>query len=339
MADVKDLKVFGVHGPSSAAARSSYVDYVKRDKDSALEAALAEATSGGRRVVLIVGDSAAGKSRTASEAVRRDRALRCWRLVVPLSDGGLSQLAKADLGWQDTILWLDDLDKYLARGLDLGTLRRVLGDDPTVVVVATMRTSQLQARQSELADPAWEFLTDDSEVTQVDLEASLSDDELHAASAKISDTSTAERAAGRRGPRRMARRRAGADEEAQRRPTSQPGPGRHRHRLVPHRPRPAPGQGGCPTAVGKCSSLDAASKAAHREPGEQNELFEQASDWACEPVISRDLYEQALITQVGRRVCRSRLRRGPDCARSPAARGSRPSLGTRPSGCDDQSGV
>ncbi len=60
-----------------------------------------------------------------------------------------NKTGSSDLGWQDTVLWLDDPDKYLARGLDLGTLGRVLGDDPTVVVMATMRTSQLEARRSE----------------------------------------------------------------------------------------------------------------------------------------------------------------------------------------------
>ena len=85
------------------------------------------------------------------------------------------------------MLWLDDLDKYLGRGLDLGTLRRVLDADANVVVVATMRRSQLLARQSELADPAWEFLTDDAQVTRVDLDAALSQRELQAAHAEFSD--------------------------------------------------------------------------------------------------------------------------------------------------------
>ena len=75
----------------------------------------------------------------------------------------------------------------MALGLDLGTLRRVLGDAATVVVVATMRTSQLQARQSGLADPAWEFLTDDEQVTRLDLDAALSDRELETAHAQIFD--------------------------------------------------------------------------------------------------------------------------------------------------------
>ena len=297
VADVEDLKVFGVHGPSSAATRSSYVDYVKRDKDRVLEAALLEARSGGRRIVLILGDSAAGKSRSASEAVRRDPVLRRWRLVVPLADGGLARLANADLGWRDTVLWLDDLDKYLARGLDLGTLRRVLGDNPTVVVVATMRTIQLRARQSELADPAWGFLTDDSEVTRVDLEASFSDDEVQAASAKISDTTllgALHDGAGLgewlvAGPELMKRLndgqgldRAFADTVISwyRTGLNQPLAKEEARRLwiitLPQAPR---------------------QRLLSREPGEQSKLFDHAAAWACQPVIGRDLYEQALITK------------------------------------------
>src|SRR5262249_49492635 len=147
--DAENTRIFGVHVPSSRAARGALIGYVNRDKDPQLDTAVTEARSGGRRIVLVTGDSAAGKSRSAAEALRRDQVVRGWRLIVPLSDGGLTYLATADLGWQDTVLWLDDLDKYLAHGLDLGTVRRVLGDDPTIVVMATMRTSQLQARQSQ----------------------------------------------------------------------------------------------------------------------------------------------------------------------------------------------
>ena len=295
VADIEDLKVFGVHGPSSA-AQGSYIDYIKRDKDTALDAALTEARSGGRRVVLIVGDSAAGKSRSAAEAVRRDPILRHRRLVVPLSDGGLPQLAKADL-WQDTVLWLDDLDKYLARGLDLGTLRRILGDDPTVVVVATMRTSQLELRQVGLADPAWWFLTDSSEVTQVDLEASFSDDERQAASARISDDKllrALDDGVGLgewlvAGPELMKKldndaglNRAFADTIIAWYHTGldQPLAKKDARRLWADTLPPMLRQG-----------------LLKRKPAEQKGLFKQASAWACQPVLDRQFSEQALVTK------------------------------------------
>ena len=331
VADAEDLRIFGVHVPSSRADRGSHFGYVNRDKDPMLDTALAEARSGGRRIVLVTGDSAAGKSRSAAEALRRDRVLRGWRLIVPLSDGGLAHLATADLGWQDTVLWLDDLDKYLARGLDLGTVRRVLGDDPSVVVLATMRTSQLQARQSQLTDPAWEFLTDDSEVTRVKLEASLSDDELQTASAEIADAgllNVLQEGVGLgewlvAGPELMKRlndeaglNRAFADTVVAwyRTGLNQPLAAEDAERLWVSALSPALQQ--------SCSSVS---------PANERRLFELAAVWACEPVISRDLYEQALIAKedggyaahdyVVDQIVRDLQR----------AHGSRPNLGSMPS--------
>ncbi len=296
VADVTDFRALGVHGLSSD-ARGSSLNYLHRDMDSNLEAALAEARGGGRRVVLIVGDSAAGKTRSACEAIRRDPVLRGWRLVVPLSDGGLIRLANADLGWQDTVVWLDDLDKYLGRGLDPGTLRRVLGDAASVMIVATMRTSQLQARQSGLADPAWEFLADDSQVNRVDLDAALSDDELATAHAQICHTallSALDKGVGLgewlvAGPELMNKLSNGkrlnrvlADtiiawyrtglqqplpEEDARRLWVDTLPPMQRHRLLV------------------------------RPPNDQEALFQDASTWVCAPIIDRDLYEQALVTR------------------------------------------
>ncbi len=295
VADVEDLRAFGVHS-SPVSGPSRYPGYVPRDKDSDLDTALADARAGGCRIVLVVGDSAAGKTRSACEALGRDQVLRGWRMVVPLADCGLSRLVNADLGWRDTVLWLDDLDKYLGRGLDLGTLRRVL-DAGNVVVVATMRRSQLQARQSELADPAWAFLTDDAQVTRVDLDAALSDRELQAAYAEFSDRallSALEEGVGLgewlvAGPELMKKlssaaglSRAFADtviawyrtglqqplaEEDARQLWSDTLPPSRRQRLL------------------------------KRALADQVTLFQKSSDWACKPVISRDLYEQALVTR------------------------------------------
>jgi tetratricopeptide (TPR) repeat protein len=299
VADVEDLRVFGIHVPSSSAARGAPIGYINRDTDSMLDTALAEARSGGRRLVLVTGDSAAGKSRSASQALRRDRVLRGWRLIVPLSDGGLSHLATADLGWQDTVLWLDDLDKYLARGLDLGTVRRVLGDDPAVVVVATMRSSQLQARQGRLTDPAWGFLTDDSEVSRVNLEAFLSDDELQTASTEIFDAGllgALQEGVGLgewlvAGPELMKKLN---DERGLNRAFADTVIAWYRTGLDQSLARED-----AERLWANALSPALRERLFRRQPEEQRELFELASAWACEPVISRDLYEQALITKEG----------------------------------------
>jgi Trypsin-like peptidase domain len=291
VADVADLKVFGVKGSSS------YVEYVSRDKDAELGDALARATTGGQRVVLVVGDSAVGKSRSAAEMLHRDHVLHSWRLVVPLSDGGLPRLADADLGnlgWQETVIWLDDLDKHLVR-LDLGTLRRILGEDPNVVVVATIRQSQVQGP----LNPAWTFLNDDSEVKRVDLTASLSHDELRAASAVISDPALlnalrkgvglGEWLVG--GPELMARLKNGdptlrafADTVIAwyRTGLDQPLASKDARRLWADSLSPTLRQ-----------------RLLSRGPAEQAEYFREARTWACTPVpaLKRRLFEQALITK------------------------------------------
>ncbi len=298
VAEIDDLRVFGVHVPSSGASACAHPSYLDRDKDIQLRAALAEAAGYGRRIVLVVGDSAAGKSRSACEVLRKDPVLRSWRLVVPMVDGGLSRLASAGLGWQHTVLWLDDLDKFLGRGLDIEILRQILADDPTVAVVATIRTSQLQARQSELSDPAWEFLTNASEVTRVDLEASLSASELDEAAAKISDLrllhalregvglgewlvagpELMKKLAGDHGLNRafadivIAWYRTGLDEP-----------------LFEQDARRLWADALAPAMRQRLFKVDSAAQA---------DAFERASAWACKPVLHRDLYEQALVTKL-----------------------------------------
>jgi tetratricopeptide (TPR) repeat protein len=290
VAEVEDLTTLGVR------ARRSPYGYVRREVDSVLRSALASARSGDRRVVLLSGDSCAGKSRSVAEAVRADPVLRAWRLVVPLPDGGLSRLAVADgLTWKHTIVWLDNLHSYLVGGLDAGTLRQVLGSDPGVIVIATIRSAQLEPLQKGLADPMWEYLTGSAEVTRITLKAPLSDQEQRAAAAAIPDPALL--AALRQGvglgewlvagPELMTKlhdgqplSRALADvvTDWYRAGLDQPLPVEDARRLW-------------------VESLDPVlrQRLLGREQADQFELFEQAAAWACEPVIGRALYEQCLV--------------------------------------------
>ena len=67
-------------------------EYLPRQCDAEFDIACDESVADGRRLVLVVGDSAAGKSRSAAEAVHRHPTLGARRLVVPLLDGGLNRL-------------------------------------------------------------------------------------------------------------------------------------------------------------------------------------------------------------------------------------------------------
>ena len=186
--ELKDLSVFGVHvAVAPETDRDPFGPYVDRVTDGQLDTALNEAAGGGRRAVLVVGDSAAGKSRCAAEALLRHKTLNPRPLVVPETDRGLRRLLDQGLRLDRTLVWLDDLDKYLARGLDPELLQRLLDEAPDVVLVMTIRRSQLQSRQEGLADPAWRFLTDDGVIHRVEIEATFEAAEMALAHSKFSD--------------------------------------------------------------------------------------------------------------------------------------------------------
>ncbi|MEV4146871.1 hypothetical protein AB0J40_24605 [Amycolatopsis sp. NPDC049691] len=113
--------------------------YVPRDRDEDLDWAIA---SGG--LVLLHGRAAAGKSRAAAEAVRRLRPAH--DLLVPVDGPALRQIAESSPELTDTVVWLDDLERFLVPGgLDLGLLQRLA---PSVCVVATIRDHELAAHRA-----------------------------------------------------------------------------------------------------------------------------------------------------------------------------------------------
>jgi TPR repeat protein len=185
-ADVADRGVFGVHTAVAEDIPGSPIpEYLPRQCDAKFDMACDESVTEGRRLVLVVGDSAAGKSRSAAEAVHRHPTLGARRLVIPLLDGGLNRLLDA-VSLDRTLVWLDDLDKHIARGLETATCRRLL-DHYDVVVIATIRAHELQARGGDLRDPVWELLNDTERVRRIDVEAALRGTELADAHERFSD--------------------------------------------------------------------------------------------------------------------------------------------------------
>ena len=95
----------------------------------------------------LLGQSRAGKSRTAYEVAARE--LAGWRLLVPKDRASLTELA--DLApppgqGQRVLVWLDDLEQYLdvqgVRGLDAALLARWAAGDPPVKVLGTIRLEE-----------------------------------------------------------------------------------------------------------------------------------------------------------------------------------------------------
>jgi eukaryotic-like serine/threonine-protein kinase len=135
---VSDPIGFGVHRAARVRATDGQIDqvpqFVERDQWTELIAALAV---GG--FVLVVGDSTAGKTRLAYEAMRCG--LPGHTCVRPESPDALAAAIIAAKDARPSVLWLDDLERYLRLGgLTQADLLSLLRDGAgKVVVLATMR--------------------------------------------------------------------------------------------------------------------------------------------------------------------------------------------------------
>ena len=115
---VTDPILLGVHpsapAPADAQARTDdpalerVPAYVGRDIDDELRARLA-----GSGFVMLVGDSTAGKSRAAYEAILT---LPNHVLIVPHDRDALATAIIEAAHTRDCVLWLDDLENYLGAG-------------------------------------------------------------------------------------------------------------------------------------------------------------------------------------------------------------------------------
>ncbi|GAA1392110.1 hypothetical protein GCM10009613_35990 [Pseudonocardia kongjuensis] len=120
--------------------------YLPRDRDAELVDALVEAIEGrGSRLVVVVGPSKVGKSRTLFQAL-----LACTEVcpsakdlhvVAPIDGDGLRALLlpgqEPRLGARPAVLWLDDLEPFLNQAVTWQTLRAWTSGGRGRIVVAT----------------------------------------------------------------------------------------------------------------------------------------------------------------------------------------------------------
>ena len=153
--DVVELGAFGVK-PADVPGEPPYLEYAPREDDDELRRALREATGAGR-MLLVVGGSAAGKSRSMAEVVRD--LLPQHRLIRPRSEmlAAVCDLGLAELG--PAVVWLDDVQQYAPQALR-ETLKRLL--QAGLVVIGTIRRAELDllAPPGDVRNPAGEALTD-----------------------------------------------------------------------------------------------------------------------------------------------------------------------------------
>ncbi|WP_436535534.1 hypothetical protein [Actinoplanes sp. HUAS TT8] len=135
-------RVLGVHGSIRVAgAVGELPPYVPRDVDAELRTAVtAAAVTGG--LVLLVGGSSVGKTRTLWEAV--SAVLAEWWLLHPADAPALVAAAARPI--PRTVVWLDELQRYLNHpdGLPVGVLRSLV--NANTVVVATLWPDEYSSR-------------------------------------------------------------------------------------------------------------------------------------------------------------------------------------------------
>ncbi|WP_086820200.1 tetratricopeptide repeat protein [Allokutzneria sp. NRRL B-24872] len=138
-----DRALLGIHAalplpPGSPESLSTQLpEYVCRDVDGELREAVGDAA---RRsgFIVVVGPSASGKTRSVYEAVRAR--LSDWRMIIPPTAGDLDELLLSGIPLDRSVIWLDELARYLDPGtLSLRAIRRILAEqNGPLLVIGTM---------------------------------------------------------------------------------------------------------------------------------------------------------------------------------------------------------
>jgi TolA-binding protein len=150
--------------------------YVSRFKDGELDQALCS-----KRFVLVVGDSKAGKSRTAYEAATRlrlDGRQHDPRVLVPKNTDLLGQLLDLDppldLSPEPALLWLDDLTESALGALTLDLLDRLTRQMIVLGTLTAQRHDRVMNSDSDISSSAQQALR---RATVVRLDARMTDQE------------------------------------------------------------------------------------------------------------------------------------------------------------------
>ncbi|GAB2628224.1 hypothetical protein GCM10027168_69950 [Streptomyces capparidis] len=146
-----DALAAGAHRARPGDDGDAVPPYIPRDIDHMLRERLAAAGREGG-MVLVVGDSTAGKTRSAFEALRAT--LPDHRVLAPAVGAELPAAVEViERGGVSCVVWLDDVEKYLGPGgLEPGLLAELMR--LRVPVLATMRAREWEAFTRPAADQA-----------------------------------------------------------------------------------------------------------------------------------------------------------------------------------------
>ena len=145
---IEDATLLGVHPAIlpedmpvyAGAALKKLPVYIRRDRHDEIVKHLVPGS-----FTIVIGDSAAGKTRAAFEAVAMT--LPDHYLVAPQGRTDLAISIEAAASERKSVLWLDDLERFIgADGLTVAAIHQVvMGNRHHRVIVATLRAGELQS--------------------------------------------------------------------------------------------------------------------------------------------------------------------------------------------------
>ena len=128
------------------------IPYIHRDEEDTIRAHL-----GARRPVLLIGSSMVGKTKIAAQVITTDFA--SWPVAIPDSKTALADLDAKDVTLQDTVIWLDDIDRLIgAGGITDGALRRLAAAGNVIVGTVRARAYDQLRPSDQLRLPEWDVL-------------------------------------------------------------------------------------------------------------------------------------------------------------------------------------
>lgn len=140
---------------STLRTHTSVIDipFIERDETETLRCFLQSSSP-----VLIIGPSMVGKTRLAAETVRY--LYPEWPILIPESRNSLTALDAADMSISNTVVWLDDIERFLGvDGITPGGLQRLtLAGN---IIIATVRAIQFDTYtpSNRLRPLEWDVLT------------------------------------------------------------------------------------------------------------------------------------------------------------------------------------
>jgi hypothetical protein len=138
LSEYDPVRDMGIHPPLRSQSSAALPDYVHRTIDTELDNAISR---GG--LVVLEGNSAAGKSRTGYEALKRGEERLRWRsIIVPRDGSSLRAFVEASDNIRNMAIWLDDLERFMtADGLDESLISSLCPQGRSdIVLLATLRT-------------------------------------------------------------------------------------------------------------------------------------------------------------------------------------------------------